>query len=458
MGAHTALLRTTTQWGFPEPTHAEAVLDRLRAIPVALDQALERFRNALHKGRPPARINVQRSLSLLDGYLASPLETDVFLNLRGPQEWDGEEGWRDQLGTIVRDFIRPAFQRYRDAFETDLLPVARPDDRSGLLWVEGGAEIYANAVSEHTTLPLDPETIHHIGVEEIVEELNAEYAPIGERVFGTAVVPDILHRLRDDPDLRFSTPEEIMTMAEHTLERAKSVMGDWFGVLPKADCIIAPVPEFIAQDVPAAYYLPPAPDGSRPGTYFVNLAEPTEKLRFQAEAIGFHEAIPGHHLQLAISGELEHIPMFQRHMGATAYAEGWGLYAERLADEQGLYSNDLQRLGMLSTDSLRAGRLVVDTGIHAKGWSRQQAIDFLLDNTAVSRQEIEVEVDRYIGWPGQALAYKIGQREIFRLRTEARQKLGERFDIKGFHDTVLTSGPVTMPILASLIDEWVAGR
>jgi uncharacterized protein (DUF885 family) len=382
----------------------------------------------------------------------------MFAIVGGPQEWDGDAAWRDRLLAIVRDTLRPAVQKYRDVFESELLPVARPDDRCGLTWVEGGDEIYATAVTEHTGLELSPDEIHEIGMDDIKGRMAAEYAEIGERAFGTREVPAILDHLRKDPDLRFSDSDEIMDMARDILARAKGAIGEWFGVLPQADCLIAPIPEYMAKDLPAAYYMPPAPDGSRPGTYYVNLVDPQEKMKFQAEAVAFHESIPGHHLQLAIAGELEHIPTFQRYMGATTFMEGWGLYAERLADEMGLYSNDLQRLGMLSTDSWRSARLVVDTGMHAKGWSRDQAVDFLVDNTAVARSEAEVEIDRYIGWPGQALAYRIGQREIFRLREKARTALGDRFDIKGFHDTVLTSGPVTMPILQWLVDEWLSNQ
>ena len=455
---HATMLHVAPQWMFPEPDYAEAYIERLHAIPGTLDQAFDRYRSAIRKGRPPARITVVRSLSMLDGYLASSPETDIFSGVGGPQEWDGEETWRDHLKAAVQDTLRPALQRYRDAFENELLPVARPDNRCGLTWVAGGDEMYATAVTEHTGLELTPDQIHEIGLNDINVKLAAEYSEIGQRVFGIHDVPAILDHLRHDPDLRFSTPDEIMSTARDTLQRAKAAIGDWFGVLPKADCLIAPIPAFMARDLPAAYYMPPAPDGSRPGTFYVNLVEPHMKMKFQAEAVGFHEAIPGHHLQLAIAGELEHIPTFQRYMGATSFMEGWGLYAERLADEMGLYSDDLARLGMLSTDSWRAGRLVVDTGIHAKGWSRDRAVDFLVDNTAVTPSEAEVEVDRYIGWPGQALAYKLGQREIFRLREEARTALGDRFDIKGFHDTVLTSGPVTMPTLEGLIDEWVTNH
>ena len=455
---HASLMHVVSQWMFPEPEHAEAYVERLRAIPRSLDQALDRFRSAIRKGRPPARLTVVRSLSMLDGYLASPPDEDAFAAVGGPTGWNGETAWREALSSIVMDTIRPAFQRYRDTFESELLPVARPSDRCGLTWVEGGNEIYASAVTQHTGLELTPDEIHEIGMDDITVRLSAEYSEIGEKVFGTRDVKVIFDHLRDDSDLRFASSEEIMETARDILTRAKAAIGDWFGVLPKADCLIAAIPEFMAKDLPAAHYMPPAPDGSRPGTYFVNLVDPHERMRYQAEAIGYHEAIPGHHLQLAIAGELEDIPTFQRYMGATSFMEGWGLYAERLADEMGLYSNDLQRLGMLSADSWRAGRLVVDTGIHAKGWSRGRAVDFLVENTAVARSEAEVEVDRYVGWPGQALAYRLGQREIFRLREKARRALGDRFDIKGFHDTVLTSGPVTMSTLEWLVDEWIAGQ
>lgn len=452
---HASMMHVVPQWIFPEPEHAEAYLKRLHAIPGTLEQALDRFRAAVGKGRPPAQITVVRSLSMLDGYLATPPDSDMFANVGGPEGWDGEEVWRYELRSIVSGSIRPAVQRYRDAFETELLTVARPDERCGLTWVEGGDDIYASAVTQHTGLELTPDEIHEIGVNDIGVRLAAEYADLGERVFGTRDAGAVLEHLRSDRDLRFSSPEEIMDMAKDILAKAKAAIGDWFGVLPKADCLIAPIPEFMAKDLPAAHYMPPAPDGSRPGTFYVNLADPQEKMKFQAEAVGFHESIPGHHLQLAIAGELEHIPPFQRYMGATSFMEGWGLYAERLADEMGLYSDDLQRLGMVSTDSWRAARLVVDTGMHSKGWSRDQAVDFLVDNTAVDRSEAEVEVDRYVGWPGQALAYRLGQREILRLRDQARAALGDRFDIQGFHDAVLTSGPVTMSILEWLVDEWV---
>jgi uncharacterized protein (DUF885 family) len=243
--------------------------------------------------------------------------------------------------------------------------------------------------------------------------------------------------------------------ARRYLAAATAAMKDWFGRLPVTPCEITPIPASVAEDMPVAYYFPPANDGSRPGTYFVNTADPGHKNRFETASVAYHEAIPGHHLQLAIATELDGVPAFQRlSHGHTAYVEGWGLYAERLASEMGLYADDLERIGMLAADSWRSCRLVVDTGLHALGWGRQRAIDFMAANAPVSIGEIEVEVDRYIGMPGQALAYKIGQREIFRLREEARGRLDDRFDIRCFHDVVLGSSSVSLPVLRHLVEDW----
>jgi uncharacterized protein (DUF885 family) len=205
-----------------------------------------------------------------------------------------------------------------------------------------------------------------------------------------------------------------------------------------------------------AYYHQPATDGSRPGRYMINTYLPTTRPRYEAEALAFHEAVPGHHLQIAIAQELGDLPTFRKHMGTTAFVEGWGLYAERLAGEMGLYTGDTDRFGALSYDAWRACRLVVDTGLHAMGWTRQQAIDYMVENTVLAPNNIVNEVDRYLTWPGQALAYKVGQREILALRDEAREKLGARFDIKGFHDAVLGQGAVTLPVLREQVEAWMA--
>jgi uncharacterized protein (DUF885 family) len=458
-GVHTELLQTVPVLNAPEPDHAYRLVERFRQVPALLDQAMERFMAGLEAGRTPARICIERSLNTIDGYLATPLDQDVFVVLTGPSHWDGERAWREQLSEVARDTIRPAFARYREAMAEQLAPHARPDEQPGLSWLPDGSDIYRSLVRQHTTLDLDPEEIHSIGMSEVLDRLPREYATVGERLFGLTDVDEIFTRLRTDPALRYETGAEIMADARAGLDAARAAMGDWFGTLPQADCAIAEVPDFLAPDSPSAYYFPPAGDGSRPGTYYVNTFQPHEKNRYETRSVACHEAIPGHHLQIAIANELTDVPQFQRFsLSNTAYVEGWGLYAERLAEDMGLYTTDLDRIGMLAADSWRACRLVVDTGMHALGWTRQQAIDFMAHHTPVSLDEVTVEIDRYIGMPGQALAYKIGQREILRLRAQATADLGDRFDIKGFHDTVLASGAVTLPILAELVEDWVATR
>ncbi|MCP2292451.1 DUF885 domain-containing protein [Nocardia amikacinitolerans] len=452
-GVHAALLTAAPQINAPRPEHARALVRRHEQLGDMLSTAVDRFRDGLAAGRAPARITIERSLNQLDGYLASDPSTDPFVTFAGPQDWDGEAEWRAELARVAADVIRPAFQRYRAALADELLPAARPDERSGLCWLgDDGAEIYRGLLRHHTTLPdLGAEEIHELGLAELAL-LRAEYAKIGARLFGTSDLAEIFGRLRDDPGLRYADGAQIMTDAYRCLNAATAEMGNWFGRLPKESCDIVPVPDFLAADAPTAYYFPPAADGSRPGTYFVNQHEPQERGRFETAAVAYHEAIPGHHLQLTIANELEHLPRFQRQSFAnTAFVEGWALYTERLADEMGLYADDLDRLGMLAGDSWRSCRLVVDTGIHAKGWSRQQAIDFMVANAPVGLTEITVEIDRYIAIPGQAVSYKVGQLEIRKQRALAAERLGERFDIKAFHDVVLGSGTVSLPVLRELV-------
>ncbi|HYS71576.1 MAG TPA: DUF885 domain-containing protein, partial [Thermoplasmata archaeon] len=248
---------------------------------------------------------------------------------------------------------------------------------------------------------------------------------------------------------------EVAAKAEQAVARAKAAIPRFFGRLPKADCEVVRMGEHEEKHSTIAYYRQPAADGSRPGRYYINTSAPETRPRYEAEALAYHEAIPGHHLQIAISQELEGIPAFRKHLGVTAFVEGWGLYSERLADEMGLYSSDLDRMGMMSYDAWRACRLVVDTGMHAKGWSRQRAIDFMKENSALAENNIVNEVDRYIAWPAQALAYKTGQLEILRIREDARGRLGDRFDIRKFHDAVLENGAVALGTLREAVEAYV---
>ena len=457
MGFHVKLQSAAPQFPIVEAEHAEALIEKYRKIGGMFDDAIKRLRQGIARDRTPPAVAVERTIEQIDGYLATPIETDLFLRVRSPEAFDegSEASWRGNLGELVDSQIRPAYRRYRDALADEVLERSRPPEKSGVVWLPDGGEVYERAVARHTTLEMTPMEVHRIGLEAI-ESLADEYRDLGGRALGTIDLQEIFERLRNDPGLRFEDSDSVRAQAVRALDRARETIPDWFGRLPQADCVVVDVPEVAAKDSTIAYYLQPASDGTRPGSYYINVSEPTTRTVFESEVLAFHESIPGHHLQIAIAQELEGIPEFRRHAWITAYGEGWGLYTERLADEMGMYSGDLERLGILSFDSWRACRLVVDTGIHALGWSRQEAIDYLVENSPQAPNNIVNEVDRYIAWPGQALAYKIGQRQIVRLRDEARSSMGPRFDIKAFHDTVLGSGPVPLPILGDLVRAWAS--
>lgn len=281
----------------------------------------------------------------------------------------------------------------------------------------------------------------------LLSGLHAEFAELGGRALGAGGVPEVLARLRDDPALRFSTEEEILAAAGDALRRAEEAVPDAFLGYDVAPCVVESIDPVEAKDAVLGYYLPPSADGARPGTFEVNTHAPATRTRFEYDALSFHESVPGHHLQFALAQRLDGIPEFRRFAYVTSYCEGWALYCERLADELGLYQGDLERLGMVSFDAWRAARLVVDTGMHALGWSRDRAIGFMRDNTALSESNIANEVDRYIAWPGQATAYMVGRLRIRSLRDRARDRLGPAFDLRAFHDAVLSSGPVPLDTL-----------
>jgi len=462
LGPHAELLMVAAQLTYPEPEHAEAALVRYSQVPRLLGQALDRFRAGLAAGRTPAAAVLARSLHTLEAYLRGPLETDPFLAAQLPAQWTGGDGssadqWRTEMTDLVRDRIRPAFEMYRNVLRDELGPRARDDDHAGWCWLPDGDELYAALVGQHTTVDQPPSQLHELGRRLCEVDLPVEFATVGADAVGTGDLSAIFDRLRSDPQLRHRDAQEVIETARRSVERATAAMPGWFGRLPTASCAVEPIPDFLAADAPYAYYFPPAPDGSRPGTYFINTSDPTGSSRTEAESIAFHEAIPGHHLQISISQELEDLPSFQRHDGATSYIEGWGLYSERLADEMGLYSSPLDRLGMLTADAWRSARLVVDTGLHALGWSRQQALDYFAEHTPVPTDQIAPEVDRYLAMPAQALSYKVGQLEIERLRATATERLGDRFGVAEFHDVVLGSGAVTLPVLADLVEDWLDG-
>ncbi len=439
------------QFPLVEPEHALAMPSKYEGIARMFDDAAERLRQGLARGRAPMGSTAAKAVEQVDGYLAAPFETDPLLALKAPEGWDGEAGWRDRMIEVARDHLRPAMQRWRDFVTSEVLPQAGSEEEPGLSYFPDGEDLYARTIYRYTTLDMDPAEVHQIGLDQVAK-LDEEYRRLGQEVLGTSDLDEIYSRLRDDPELHYSDGPSIVAASERALAKAKAAMGDWFGRLPQADCLVKETPSG-----PLGFYFRPATDGSRPGMFFINTANPSAWGTYEIEAFAFHEGIPGHHLQLAIAGELEGIPEFRKQAFISAYGEGWGLYTERLADEMGMYESPLHRIGMLSADSTRAGRLVVDTGIHAMGWSRQKAIDFMVDNSPKTVFSVEEEIDRYIGMPGQALSYMLGRLEIQRIRREAEEAMGDGFDIKGFHDTVLGSGLVPLGTLDRMVHEWATG-
>jgi uncharacterized protein (DUF885 family) len=438
-------------------TDAEAAgryVERLSALPEFLDAVLDRYREAAADGRVPTRIGVGQAIDQLTGHLALSLADDTLLSPRLPDDVDAESV-RARASEIVADRVRPAMRRLLTGLKDELLPVARTDDRVGIRFVPGGEEGYRAAVRRHTTTDLTPDEIHQIGLEHLAD-LRAEWAEVGGRALGTSDVDEIRARLRDDMSLRFGDGAQIVAMVTDALRRAEEARGDWFPAYDIADCVIEEINPIEAGNAALAHYRPPAGDGSRPGAHCVLTTDPQHRFVYEYEALAFHESTPGHHLQIASAQTLTDLPAYRRFLDAEVcgYVEGWGLYSERLADEMGLYTSDLARLGMLSFDALRACRLVVDTGMHHLGWSRQKAMDFMWDNTATTRANVRNEIDRYSAWPGQALAYMIGRREIQRLRAQAQDRLGARFDVRAFHGTVLGNGAVPLDVLGQIVAAW----
>jgi uncharacterized protein (DUF885 family) len=454
-GVQTAVIATVPKVTLGTAEQAQAYLERCAQLDRYLRQAADRLRAGIAGGRTPSERGVRAAIAQLDDYLAAPPQRDPLLAPDPPAEVDPAR-WRGRLLEIVAASVRPAMLGYRACLELEVLPRARPDDRCGLCFLPDGETVYRNAARRHTTTPRDLDELHRLG-QELVAGLAEEYRELGSRALGTSDLGEILDRLRGDPALRFHTAGEILQSARDALARANAAVPDWFGRVPAVPCRVDEMSPLEARDAVLGYYQPPSDDGRRPGIHWLNTHAPRTRTRYEYEALAFHESVPGHHLQFALAQELRDLPRFRRLGYVTAYSEGWALYTERLADEMGLYSGDLAQLGMLSFDSWRACRLVVDTGIHHLGWSRSRAIGYLLANSSLTPGNVENEVDRYIAEPGQALAYMVGRIELQRLREHARQRLGGRFDIRAFHDAVLGGGGVPLPVLAEEVERWVAG-
>ena len=452
------LIDYNQQMFIPDMESADLLLKRLELYKRLFNQIASVQKTGLDNSRVATERNLLRTIDQLENYLETTLDDDPLLLVNfSPNISDGDvSNWKEKAKVIIESNIRPSVLSYLEQLRTEHLPKGRSDDKSGIMWIEGGEEVYLRSLRKYTGhKDTTVKEVHEIGMSEI-ERLKKEFFEVGKNVFSEVNSPeDVIHKMQTDPAMRYESKEQMLQLAVDTIERAYKPLAEWFTVFPKSPCKVLPVPAAAEQHAPPAYYYPPLPDGSRDGTYFLNTYKAETKSIFESESVAFHEAIPGHHLDRTIAVELQDVPDFQRYVASTAFVEGWGLYSEQLANEMGLYSNDVQQLGRLGNDAWRACRLVLDTGMHGMGWSRDKAIKFFKANSPIEEINAEIETDRYIAWPGQACSYKMGQLKIEELRRKAENELGDKFDIRHFHDEVLCDGGITLPILENKINTFI---
>ena len=421
----------------------DAIVERLGNVAALIDQSIALMDEGLRAGITPPRICLrdvpdQVRNQLVDDPTKSPLLEPVHD--------------RDDAAAIYRDSIRPAYERLLAYLTDTYIPGARETIAARDL--PDGDERYAFKVRSYTTTDLTAQEIHDIGLAE-VDRIGRAMRDVIADVGFDGGFGDFAEFIRTDPQFFFERADDLIAAYRELTKRIDPELPKLFGRLPRQPYTVEPVPPYAEKSQTAAYYLPGAPDGSRPGTFFANTFDLGARPKWEMEALTLHEAVPGHHLQIALAQELEDLPTFRRHTWFTAYGEGWGLYAESLGEELGLYRDAYSRYGALNGEIWRAIRLVVDTGIHALGWGRQQAIEYFYETSGRTDHDVVVEVDRYIVWPGQALAYKIGELKLKELRERASSALGPSFDIRAFHDEVLRHGCLPLDILEQQVDAWI---
>lgn len=424
---------------------------RVEGLAGYIDVETVKLREGAGQGYTAPRVIVEAVIRQVDGLLETPVDSSPFVS---PAARDTSADFTADLVRAVAGTLYPAIRRYRNYLAGEYLAAARA--RPGVSAIPRGAECYRAEVRRFSTLDLPPEEVFEAGEREM-NAIRQEMSALARRSFGTSDLPALLQRLREDPAFTFRTREEIVESSRAAIERARRASPAWFGVLPKAELEIRQHPEFRQREGAVAQYSSPPEDGSRPGIFWITTYRPEVTPRAYAEATAFHEGIPGHHLQIAIAQERTGAHPITRYFGFSGFSEGWALYSEGLADEMGVYSDDLARMGLLASRAWRDARLVIDAGIHTRGWTREQAVDYLGRATTMSPVQVQGEVDRYISWPGQATSYMLGNLEIRKVRSGAEQGMGPRFDIREFHDRVLGNGGVTLPMLRRQVERWVAG-
>jgi len=432
-------------------------LARMAGVDNVIDQTMALQEEGRKTSYMPPKVLMERIPDQIGSQLVEDPELSpffiAFAEMPDAISEEDQERLRQAAKDIIDQSIVPAYRRFSRYFNNTYLPASR--DSIGASSLPNGDKFYEYRTRKFTTTQMTPEEIHRLGLNE-VKRIRGEMQLIIDELEFDGDFADFLHFLRTDPQFYYETAEELFQGYLAVAKRIDPELVKLFGKLPRMPYGLRPIPDNIAPDTTTAYYNRPAADGSRPGYYYVNLYRPEVRPKYEMEVLSVHEAVPGHHLQIALQMEFEDMPEFRKYLGFTAFTEGWGLYSESLGYELGLYKDPYSRFGALTYDMWRAVRLVVDTGMHYKGWTRQQAIDFFMDNAAKTETDIVNEIDRYISWPGQALAYKIGQLTMLGLRRKCEQTLGDDFDIKAFHDEMLGGGALPMEILETRMNRWLA--
>jgi len=432
-------------------------ITRMRSFPVLMDQTIDLMREGIKERMVHPKVIMQRLPAQIDKQIVSdPTQSGFYKPF---QHFSAEISPADQqeLSQEARQAIEqqvvPAYKKFKEFFVNEYLPACF--DQVGIWQVPHGDELYAYDVRRYTTTDLTPDQVHEIGLKEVAR-IRAEMDRVMQQTGFKGTREEFFKFLRTDPQFYYKSPDDLFEAYKAMAKTIDPNLVRVFRTLPREPYGVEAIPAVAAPDTTAAYYRPGAADGSRAGTYFVNLYKPETRPKWEMLVLTLHESVPGHHLQIARAHELGEMPKFRRFAGYTAFIEGWGLYAESLGDDMGLYTDPYAKFGELTYQMWRAVRLVVDTGIHAKHWTRDQAIKYFMDNAPKAELDIVNEIDRYIAWPGQALAYKIGELKIHELRTRAQDQIGKKFDLRAFHDMVLGSGPLPLDILERNVNEWIA--
>jgi uncharacterized protein (DUF885 family) len=459
-GLQSNLVELAHDHGAATVERATTLIARYQAVPRLIDQHIANLNDGLLRGYVAPTLLVRKVIAQIDQTIQldpSPFLPRFDADFAKDGAADEREKLFEELVRAVRAFVDTSLVRYREFLLRAVLPAARA--RPGVAALDFGAGCYLAEIARHTGAERAPHEIHRLGLDE-VGRIRGEMQVLGAKILGTkkASPAEVSTKLAKDPAQHVKTRAELEDYARAIVARATEALPRAFSELPKAKVEVKAMDAFKERSAPAAYYQPAPEDGSRPAYYDLNTYAPSERLLYDQEALAFHEAVPGHHIQIGIAQTLRSLPAFRRHGGQTAFIEGWALYAERLAKELSLYSSDASEYGRLGYELWRAQRLVVDTGLHALAWTREQAIAFMKDGSTMPAMEIDNEVDRYIAWPAQALAYKMGELEIRRLRKKAEEALGDGFDLRGFHQALLSAGALPFPLVERRIAAWIEAR